>query len=94
MPVSGGIKLADANVWLALAFSDHVHHAGDPRVLFLPEPPGIEVAFRRFTRATSPSHALWTDAYLAAFAVENRIQLVSFDRGLARFAGLDLVALA
>jgi hypothetical protein len=27
MPVSGGISLADANVWLALVFSDHVHHA-------------------------------------------------------------------
>ena len=27
MPVSGAIKLADANVWLALAFSDHLHHA-------------------------------------------------------------------
>ncbi len=27
MPVSGVIKLADANVWLALAFSDHQHHA-------------------------------------------------------------------
>jgi len=26
MPASGGIKLVDANVWLALAFSDHVHH--------------------------------------------------------------------
>ena len=25
MPVSG-IRLVDANVWLALAFSDHVHH--------------------------------------------------------------------
>ena len=27
MPVSGVIDLADANVWLALAFSDHAHHA-------------------------------------------------------------------
>jgi len=27
MPVSGEIKLADANVWLAVAFSDHLHHA-------------------------------------------------------------------
>ena len=26
MPVSGAIKLADANVWLALAFSDHLRH--------------------------------------------------------------------
>lgn len=27
MPASGGISLADANVWLAVAFSDHLHHA-------------------------------------------------------------------
>ena len=27
MPATGGIKLADANLWLALAFSDHLHHA-------------------------------------------------------------------
>ncbi len=26
MPASGVIKLPDANVWLALAFSDHQHH--------------------------------------------------------------------
>ena len=26
MPASGEIRLADANVWLAVAFSDHVHH--------------------------------------------------------------------
>jgi uncharacterized protein len=27
MPASGTIKLLDANIWLALAFSDHAHHA-------------------------------------------------------------------
>jgi len=27
MPASGAIKLVDANAWLALAFSDHLHHA-------------------------------------------------------------------
>jgi len=26
MPVSGQIKLLDANVWLALAYSGHAHH--------------------------------------------------------------------
>ena len=26
MPASGAIKLADANVWLAVVFSDHLHH--------------------------------------------------------------------
>ena len=145
MPASGVIRLPDANAWLALSFSDHVHHAlartwfnaqseaacafcrvtqmaslrhltnptimgafvrnqrdawlaydkpaADPRVIFVPEPPGLEAAFRRFTQASSPSHALWTDAYLAAFAVESQAQLVSFDRGFSRFAGLDFLAL-
>ena len=146
MPVSGAIKLANANVWLALAFSDHLHHAKakawfdgqsdgscafcrvtqmallrhltnskimgafvqsqqdawknydklaqDPRVVFLSEPPGLEMAFRNFTQATSPSHALWTDAYLASFALETQTQLVTFDQGFSRFAGLDLLAVS
>jgi uncharacterized protein len=146
MPVSGAIKLADANVWLALAFSDHLHHtkaknwfdgqsdgscafcrvtqmallrhltnsrimgpfvqtqqdawtnydklAQDPRVVFLSEPPGLETAFRNFTQPTVPWHALWTDAYLASFALEAQTQLVTFDQGFSRFAGLDLLTLS
>jgi hypothetical protein len=140
MPASGEIKLPDANVWLALAFSDHMHHAkarawfeaqaddscaycritqmallrhltnakimgafvqsqqdawrtydslvNDPRVLFLEEPAGIEIVFRGFTQATSPSHAVWTDAYLAALAVRMPAQLVTFDQSFKRFAGI------
>ncbi len=128
MPASGEIKLADANVWLALAFSDHIHHAkakawfeaqneltcafcrvtqtallrhltntkimgefvqsqqdawknydklaNDPRVVFLPEPSTLEAGFRNFTHAASASHALWTDALLAAFAIASQAQLV------------------
>ena len=146
MPAFGEIRLADANVWLAVAFSDHVHHtqakawfeaqsdgtcgfcrvtqmallrhltntkimgqfvqsqqdawanydklANDPRVVFLAEPATLESAFRNFTRVTSPSHSRWTDAYLAAFALESRAQLVTFDQGFARFTGLDLQVLA
>jgi predicted nucleic acid-binding protein len=26
MPASGATRIPDANVWLAIAFSDHVHH--------------------------------------------------------------------
>ncbi len=33
MTASGEIKLADANVWLALAFSDHLHHGKAKAVL-------------------------------------------------------------
>ncbi|MBI3414499.1 MAG: PIN domain-containing protein [Verrucomicrobia bacterium] len=146
MPASGTIKLPDANVWLALAFSDHFHHARtsvwfdaqsdgtcafcrvtqmallrhltntkimgpfvqsqqdawkkydqfaqDPRVIFLPEPATLEVPFRKFTQLNSPSHALWTDAYLASFAVVAQAQLVTFDQGFSRFAGLDLIVLS
>ena len=145
MPASGGIRLLDANVWLALAFSDHLHHSkakewlsaqrditcafcrvtqmallrhltnskimgpfvqtqqdawkhyerlvSDPRVVFLPEPPNVEEAFRSRSQAASPSHSLWTDAYLAAFGTESGAQLVTFDQGMSRFAGLDLLVL-
>jgi toxin-antitoxin system PIN domain toxin len=135
----------DANVWLALAFSDHVHHAkakawfgvqadgtcgfcrltqlallrhltnakimgrfvqtqqaawanydklaNDPRVLFLPEPTNLEATFRKFTQTALTAHGAWTDAFLAAFAVESQAQLVSFDQGFRRFAGLDFLPL-
>ena len=67
--------------------------ARDPRVIFLEEPPWLEMAFRSFTQAASPSHALWTDAYLAAFAMETQAQLVTLDQGLSRFGELDLLVL-
>jgi len=139
------IDLPDANVWLAVVFSDHLHHgrakawfdgqdenscafcrvtqmallrhltnakimgrfvqsqqdawksyerlAGDPRVLFLPEPPNLNAKFCGLTQSPSPSHALWTDGYLAAFALESKARLVTFDQGFSRFSRLDLVAL-
>jgi toxin-antitoxin system PIN domain toxin len=142
MPASGGIKLADANVWLALVFSDHIHHATartwfeaqgnemcafcrvtqmdllrdlgnskitgrfaqsqqdawgiydkltqDPRVLIITETATLGTTFRSLTQADSPSHVLWTDAYLAAFSMESGAQLVTFDQGFSRFSGLDL----
>lgn len=48
MPVSGKNSLLDANVWLALAFSDHQHHA-TARAWFETEP-GSNVAFCRVTQ--------------------------------------------
>jgi hypothetical protein len=59
MPASG-INLVDANVWLALAFSDHVHHA--------------------IARTWFEGHVRST-------------RLVSFDKGLSAFAGVDLLIL-
>jgi toxin-antitoxin system PIN domain toxin len=145
MPASGVIRLPDANLWLALAFSDHLHHAkakawfdgqpegvcafcrvtqmallrhltnskimgqfvqsqqdawkqydklaGDPRVIFVHEPADAQAVFRNLTQLTSPSHALWTDAYLAAFAIQSQAQLVTFDQGFSRVTGIDLLVL-
>jgi uncharacterized protein len=141
MPASG-IKLVDANVWLALAFSDHVHHElaktwfesqseggaafcrltqlailrhltnakimgkfvqsqqqawaaydaliGDPRTVFLVEPPTLEAEFRRWSQSSAPAHRQWSDAYLAAFAKSTNAQLVTFDRGFSNLQGLNV----
>jgi toxin-antitoxin system PIN domain toxin len=145
MPASG-IKLPDANIWLAVAVDGHSHHAAaeswfnaqpeqtcalcrvtqmallrhltnskimgenvqsqakawrayevllrDSRVVFLSEPAALESAFRSLSESDSPSHERWTDAYLAAFAARIPAQLVTFDKGFSRFAGLDLHLLA
>ena len=142
MPASGVVDLADANVWLALAFSDHSHHsqvkawfdakpdtscafcritqmallrhltnskimgrfvlsqhdawktydqlAQDPRTFFLDDPPGLDATFRTLTNFSSPSHELWTDAFLASVSINTHIRLVTFDQGYRRFVGLDL----
>lgn len=39
------------------------------------------------------SPKLWMDAWLAAFAICAGLQLVTFDRGFAQFAGLELLLL-
>jgi predicted nucleic acid-binding protein len=100
MPASGVIELADANLWLALAFSDHAHH-GTAKAWFDAKLDGT-CAFCRVTQMAllrhlansgSPSHALRTDAFLAALAIERHTRLVTFDQGCRRFAALDLLVL-
>jgi uncharacterized protein len=142
MPASSATKLLDANVWLALAFSNHIHHAravswfnlqtpdscgfcrvsqmallrhltnakimgdsvqnqiqawqafdtfmNDPRVIYCEEPHGFESTFRHLTNQSTPSHALWTDGYFAAFAGHAGLTLVTFDNGLRRFTQVQI----
>jgi toxin-antitoxin system PIN domain toxin len=125
--------LSDVNVWLALTFDSHVHHAAattwfnglsnevcffsrltqqgflrlatnvsvfgkhavtlqeawqkydailsDPRVSFADEPAGVENHWRSFTQKRAFSPHVWNDAYLAAFALAGKLELVSFDKG-------------
>lgn len=71
------------------AWEDYDRLHADRRVIFLDEPLGSEVEWRRLTQEPLSSHRVWTDAYLAAFAIAGGLRLSSFDCGFARFAGLD-----
>ena len=65
----------------------------DERVVLLHEPDGVDAALKSFVAKCSTTPNLWSDAYLAAFATIARLQLVSFDRGFSRFAGVDFLRL-
>lgn len=62
-------------------------------IRFLSEPDGIEEKMAVFTGHPGTPHHLWTDAYLAAFALSAGYRFVSFDGDFARFAGLDFLHL-
>jgi toxin-antitoxin system PIN domain toxin len=62
---------------------------------FLDEPAGLEIAFRAFADRSFPGPKEWSDAYLAGFAAAASVELVTFDRALAKRARLaNLLTLA
>ncbi len=65
----------------------------DTRFRFGLEPESLEATLRQLTQAPTASPKVWTDAYLAAFALSADIQLVTFDRGFRQFSGLQLILL-
>lgn len=65
----------------------------DTRFLFVSEPSGVEDLWRRLCPPSVIAPHLWTDAYLAAFAAADGMQLVTFDKGFKRFAGVDVLIL-
>lgn len=65
-----------------------------PNIQFLAEPAGLDAHFQALTTASALPHRLWTDAYLAAFAVASGSRLVSFDADFARFPGLNFLHLS
>lgn len=137
--------LLDANVWVALAAADHVHHelalrywqeesaesvafcrvtalaflrlvtnahvmqhavltSGEawallqewlrlPEVSFLNEPVGLDEQLGQFSREMSIRPKLWTDAYLAAFAIAGNHRVVTLDGDFHQFPGLNLLFL-
>ncbi len=67
----------------------------DPRVRFLPEPPGLAPLWIAFSKRDDRSHLLWTDDYLAAFAQAANAELATLDRGIrARYPSVRVVNLS
>ena len=63
-------------------------------IIFLPEPNGLEIRWRDYTRTNRPAHQTWTDAYLAAFARGHGLRVVTFDRAFTKYEGTDVLVLA
>jgi toxin-antitoxin system PIN domain toxin len=68
--------------------------ANDPRVSFAAEPAALEMQWRAFTQSNKFATNVWSDAYLAAFALTAGMQIVTFDQGFSQFANLNLQKLA
>lgn len=64
-----------------------------PTIRFLSEPAELDTTFSPLTEAPHFSHRLWTDAYLAAFAITSGCRLVSFDADFSRFPHLNFLHL-
>jgi predicted nucleic acid-binding protein len=65
-----------------------------PEVRLVHEPSGCESNLDQWASREASTPRLWTDAYLAAFAIAGGLRLVTFDRGFSRFPGLDLLLLS
>jgi hypothetical protein len=73
------------------AWAVHDRLFEDERVVFLPEPAGLQEEFRARTILKSASPKVWADAYLGAFAAAAGATLVTFDRALKDRSGKCLV---
>jgi toxin-antitoxin system PIN domain toxin len=75
------------------AWSAYQQLLGLPFIDIIPEPDGLEFTFSSLTLAPGLPHRLWTDAYLAAFAITGAHRLVSFDGDFSCFPMLDFLHL-
>jgi toxin-antitoxin system PIN domain toxin len=75
------------------AWAEYERLLAREEVVFLAEPNGLEIRWRDYTRLRVPATRLWTDAYLAAFALGHGLRLVTFDQGFTRYSGTEVLVL-
>jgi uncharacterized protein len=62
-------------------------------IRFQPEADTLETTFAALPSDQTLPHRLWTDAYLAAFAIFSGARLVTFDMDFKRFPNLEMLLL-
>ena len=67
----------------------------DDAVVFAEEAAGLETVWRKLAARDTVSPKVWMDAYLAAFAMNSGLQLMTLDHDFENFEahGLDLILL-
>lgn len=85
----GNPPLSNTGAWAAYeAFLE------DDRIAFrAEEPAGLESLWKDFGQRNTASPKLWMDAYLAAFALDAGLRLVTTDGAFRQFSGLDCLIL-
>ena len=98
---SGFLRLAsNSSLWkdealtLAQAWTVYDSLMEDERFSFTHEPLGLEHLWRRLTSEETYSSKVWTDRYLAAFAIADGLTLVTIDGGFRSIPNLTVVELS
>jgi len=72
------------------AWETYDQFLSESRIAWTEEPRPVDIHWRKFALRGTASPKLWMDAYLAAFAIACKAQLVTTDKGFLQFAGLDV----
>ncbi len=64
------------------AWNSYEQLVWDERIQYIAEPDGMEMFWKMFSKKPDHSHLLWTDDYLAAFALKIEARIVTFDRAM------------
>lgn len=85
--------LSELAVSLKQAWSLYDTMLDDARIAFADEPREIEARWRTHTQRRSFSPKIWSDAYVTAFAQTASMDLVTFDKGMRQYQGVNVILL-
>jgi uncharacterized protein len=86
--VMGAAVHSTAEAWMIYSA-----HLASGRLQFVAEPASIEAQLRAVTLRDNFQQRDWTGACLASFAMTAACRMVSFDKGLAQYEGLQFLQL-